>query len=346
MSDHAIAPDRQWLVVANGGTTNLRLHLVDRLTSEVTATQHRALGVADVARGAQRQVLWSALSDGLMHLEAKAGTRLSQLAALGMLTSEVGLVEVPHVEAPAGLPELARHARPIESPEVGGRCVLMIPGVRTPPGEGDADWTDCDMMRGEECETFGAWHLLGRPTPPLMFLWPGSHTKLVALASQGQIARSYTTLAGELLEAIAKHTLVSASLPKEFPAEPELTALAKAEELLETHGLGRLAFLVRLSQVLGRADPSWRAAFWTAAVATDDAWHLARQAMLRAEVPIWVGGRQPLRSLYALALQRRLQQPVLALTQVQADAAAAVGASLVHDLWENPADQKPPVTPP
>ena len=45
------------------------------------------------------------------------------------------------------------------------------------------------------------------------FVWPGSHTKLIEVDPAGRIVRSHTTLAGELLLALARHTLLAASLP-------------------------------------------------------------------------------------------------------------------------------------
>ena len=279
------------LVVANGGTSNLRVHLVNSQESHVVTTVRRSVGVADVARGTEREALWNALSTAVCELEAFSGGSFSKVVALGMLTSEVGLHRLPHVAAPAGPAELAA---------------------------------------GSQCETLGAWHLLGRPSPPLVFVWPGSHTKIVALDEHGRISGSYTTLAGELLQAIARHTLIKASLPSEFPDQVDLDVLAQVTPLVQQHGLARTSFLVRLSHVLGDEQPSRRAAFWTAAVVADDVLHLAKQPILNAAPQILVGGREPLRSLYAESLRQRLIDRVVhVLTDDQAEFAAAIGATVV-----------------
>src|SRR5262249_15271664 len=144
------------------------------------------------------------------------------IVAAGMLSSEVGLVALPHVPAPAGLDELARASAFVSLPEVDDRPILVVPGVRTPAGDGPHGRFEADVMRGEECETLGARAALlaaGRLAPgeEAVFLWPGSHTKLVAADAAGRIARSFTTLAGEILQAVAQHSLVSASLPATLP---------------------------------------------------------------------------------------------------------------------------------
>ncbi len=318
------------LVVANGGTSNLRVHLVNSQESHVVTTVRRSVGVADVARGTEREALWNALSTAVCELEAFSGGSFSKVVALGMLTSEVGLHRLPHVAAPAGPAELAAGSHEFIAQELGGRAVRLIPGVRTSSTNAANDWTDADMMRGEECETLGAWHLLGRPSPPLVFVWPGSHTKIVALDEHGRISGSYTTLAGELLQAIARHTLIKASLPSEFPDQVDLDVLAQVTPLVQQHGLARTSFLVRLSHVLGDEQPSRRAAFWTAAVVADDVLHLAKQPILNAAPQILVGGREPLRSLYAESLRQRLIDRVVhVLTDDQAEFAAAIGATVV-----------------
>ena len=55
------------------------------------------------------------------------------------------------------------------------------------------------------------------PASEHVFLWPGSHTKLVEVDRLGRITRSQTSLAGEFLQAIARHTLIAASLPSQLP---------------------------------------------------------------------------------------------------------------------------------
>ena len=319
----------RWLVVANGGTTNLRVHLVDRAARTVVATVRRPVGVADVARGTAREALWEALRQGVIELEGVAQTGLSHIVAVGMLTSEVGLAKVPHAAAPAGPHELSQAAQRLKSPSLDGPTVVLIPGVMVAAGSGSAGWTESDMMRGEECETLGAWQMLGRPSPPPVFVWPGSHTKVVALDAAGRVSDSYTTLAGELLQAVARHTLIRASLPPELPEQVDLEVLRQVEPIIAQHGLARTGFLVRLAQVLGHEDdPSRRGAFWTAAVVADDALYLARQGILSASVgPIWIGGREPLRTLYAEALRHQLpSRPVHTLSDEQIDSAAALGA--------------------
>jgi 2-dehydro-3-deoxygalactonokinase len=310
----------------------------------VVATARRGWGVRDAAVSAQPHGLAQAVRAVLADVgRAGGGHEPDQIVAAGMLTSEVGLAAVPHVAAPAGLDDLARGAVAQLVPAVAPRPILFVPGVRTPAGPGPDGWAAADLMRGEECETFGALEALfpsagSRPASPVLFVWPGSHTKLVAVDDLGRIVGSYTTLAGELMAALAQHTILAASLPKAWPERPDPEAVAAGARLAQREGLGRAAFLVRIAAVTRTLDPDQRAAFWLGAVVADDVGRLVQyveRISARTQIPvrIWVGGRQPQRGLYTRALAQRVQGTVTMLEDAVAEQASALGALAVAERW-------------
>ncbi len=318
-------------VALDGGTTNTRARLIE--DGRIVATTRRAVGARDTAFSGGPGPLAGAVRACLDELELLAGGPLGPIVAAGMLTAEVGLVAVPHAVAPAGLEELARGLAVRTLPELGGRTVSFIPGVRTPAGPGPDGWAEADVMRGEECETLGAWTLLGRPPGRRVFLWPGSHTKLVELDDAGRIARSHTTLAGELWAAVAGHTLLAASLPAAgaVPERPDPEALEAGRRLVERSGLARAAFAVRLAALGGALGPESRAAFWLGAVVADDAANLLRHPILAGSDPLVIGGRQPQRGLFTRWLKGRYAGPVEVLDDDQADRASALGALAIAE---------------
>jgi 2-dehydro-3-deoxygalactonokinase len=350
-----------WAIALDGGTTNTRARLLHG--SRLVATARRAVGVRDTvlerppsrpaaappaAGPANREALVRAVREvveevrGAWEKEAIAGRSaggapgLAFLVAAGMLSSEVGLVAVPHVLAPAGPDDLARASDIASLPEVDERPILIVPGVRTPTAEGPGGWFDSDVMRGEECETLGARAALiagGRLAPgqSSVFFWPGSHTKLVEVDSQGRIVRSFTTLAGEILQAVAQHTLLAASLPRVLPDQLDRDAAREGAIAAERHGLGRAAFLVRIAALTSTLDEQGRASFWIGAAIAADVTSLADHPILAADRPVFVGGREPLRTLYTSGLARRRAGTVVALDDSLAETASALGACAVAE---------------
>jgi len=317
-----------WVVALDGGTTNTRARLLHE--GRVVATARRAVGVRDAVLSAPgARTLAGAVGDAIAEvLRTAGGVRPDAVVAAGMLSSEAGLAAVPHVVAPAGVDELAAGAVLLDLPEVAAFPLLFVPGVRTPPGDGADGWAEADVMRGEECETLGALERVS-PRGPAAFLWPGSHTKLVGVDGRGRVVGSYTTLAGELTAAVARHTLLAASLPEALPDEPDPAALDAGARLAENEGLGRCAFLVRVAALTGALTQAQRAAFWVGAVVADDAAYLSRHPILRGAVPLWVGGSPTLRRLYTAALADRHAGPVYALADDDAERASALGALAV-----------------
>jgi 2-dehydro-3-deoxygalactonokinase len=350
-----------WAVALDGGTTNTRARLM--LGNRIIATARRSVGVRDSLgadpnhaaapaanpdspplrghRGglvhAVREVLEEVIREEALptwlELLGKdlPHVRPEFIAAAGMVSSEVGLLHVPHVIAPAGLHDLAAGVVTTQLPEVSDLPIYFVPGVRTPAGAGRDGWFHADVMRGEESETRGAYAALttggqiASDESPV-FLWPGSHTKLVEVDGAGRITRSQTTLAGELLQAVARHTLVASSLPASLPEYVDLDAASAGERAVEQDGLGRAAFLVRIAALSQGLNLAERASFWIGAVVADDVINLVRHSMLTPGRSVWVGGRQPLRGLYAATLARRHSGRVVAIPDWLAEAASAMGA--------------------
>jgi 2-dehydro-3-deoxygalactonokinase len=254
------------------------------------------------------------------------------IVAAGMLSSELGLLAVPHVQAPAGIEELASAVVVQTIPEVAALPIHFVPGVRTPPGEGPEGWMLADVMRGEECETVGAlMRLVERGSLELRregvtFVWPGSHTKVVEVDALGRIVRSHTSLGGELIDAVARHTLLAASLPASLPETLDPAAVDAGARVVAEEGLARAAFLVRIAGLLARLNSGERAAFWIGAVVGDDARHMVQHPIFLPARPVWVGGRNPLRTLYADFLASLHSGSVRALDDELAEAASALGS--------------------
>jgi 2-dehydro-3-deoxygalactonokinase len=280
--------------------------------------------------------LADAVRAAIEEVTRQTGTSQPELiVAAGMLSSEVGLLAVPHILTPAGIEELADALVLRTIPEVSAIPVYFVPGVRTPASEDPDGWMRADIMRGEECETLGAvteltrQGLLDPDQDGQVFVWPGSHTKLVEVDRRGRIVRSQTTLAGEFLQAVARHTLVAASLPAGLPLVLDPAAVEAGARATEEQGLGRAAFLVRIAAVGGSLSAEERAAFWISAVVSDDVRSLARHSILTDARQVWVGGREPLRSLYARNLASQTLGRVSRLDDDLVEAASAMGALAV-----------------
>src|SRR6185436_6678909 len=91
------------LICVDAGTTNTRVWLT--AGNRVIARARAAVGVRDTARDGSSKRLREALSELIHQVWRDQDGEPECVIAAGMITSPLGLAEVPHVPTPAGLTE-------------------------------------------------------------------------------------------------------------------------------------------------------------------------------------------------------------------------------------------------
>jgi 2-dehydro-3-deoxygalactonokinase len=198
-----------------------------------------------------------------------------------MITSNVGLCEIPHVPAPAAIDDMARAMREHLVENVWHAPIWFVPGVRNAVEHiGLHNCEAMDMMRGEEVESFALVERLGLNEPTVVVL-PGSHSKFVSIDKDRRIDGCVTTLAGELLHVISHDTILAGSLKEGFAKriDPEmlLAGAASAKKI----GLGRACFSVRILDQFAVYDANARANFLLGAVLGSDLLTLKNSSAIR-----------------------------------------------------------------
>lgn len=294
------------IVTIDAGTTNTRSSLWQ--DGKVVAKVQSEIGVRNTAIDGNNSALKQAVRDTVAGALAKAGVDaadVSLVLASGMITSALGLMELPHVVAPAGIAELARGMLRVDMPEVFSQPIWLIPGVKNQVEQiGLHNHEAMDMMRGEESEVVGLLERLklkGRA----MLIMPGSHTKLVSVDEKRRIVGCATTMAGELLQVLTQNTIISQSLEREFAhtLSPEFI-LAGAAAAQQT-GLARACFSVRTLGQFAKTERDERANFLLGAVLSGDLLALKNSCAIhmRPDTPIVITGKPMLREALALLIQ-------------------------------------------
>lgn len=250
--------------VIDAGTTRTRLRLW--AAGQVQLSLERQVGAANVARDGHAGALHGAVSDLLDQARALGGVQA--VLASGMIGSEIGLLDVPHVSAPASYADLTRALLPHDFPDLGR--VNFVPGVKTVPTHLAPETLHlADLMRGEEVEVIGLRARLGL-RGEVQFMHYGSHAKLIRTDDAG-ILGSVTTLHGELLSGLSGHSVLKSSVTP----LTELTGVddswwRRGLEASVQHGFGRACFMVRLARQQLRCAPDEAASFLLGAVASLD----------------------------------------------------------------------------
>ena len=285
-------------LIVDCGTTNLRVTLLNGNRQRVDAVKAEG-GVRHTAIDGHNGRLRAMLHESICTVLARNGyapADVERCVAYGMITSALGLVEIPHVPAPAGAGDLRAAMQEKAFEDIAPFPIAFIPGVRNFAGPVDlANFSEMDMMRGEEVEAIGLHRLLA-PKGAAMFVLPGTHNKFVSMDEQGRILGCMTSISGELLDAMTHHTILSDAVGGSFvsaQAYDAQYAMAGARECAVS-GLGRAAFAGRILSTLGGEEkPKIQSYLLGAALALDVQ---AMQAFVgdRGDVEAYIAGKAPL----------------------------------------------------
>jgi 2-dehydro-3-deoxygalactonokinase len=187
-----------------------------------------------------------------------------------MITSPLGLAEVPHVQTPAGLNELAAATRRYSFPEITDLPIILIPGARSGPRRCDPETAGTtDVMRGEETLLIGL-HALGLLAPRSILLNLGSHWKVIEFDERARIASSVTSMTGEMIHTAQTQTILAGSVPQERPSAIHKTWLEAGMREQRRSGLARALFCVRLLEQGSDGSAEQRLSFLIGAFLASD----------------------------------------------------------------------------
>lgn len=173
-------------IAIDWGTTNRRAYLIaDGAVADSLRDDRGILSMNP--DGYAAEITW---------LRSRWGDCLVLIA--GMAGSNRGWAEVPYVECPARLGDLAQAVQWIELPRTG-----IVPGLCQRLG-------GPDVMCGEEVQIFGAI-AAGLAPGDALLCQPGTHSKWVRVCD-GAITQFATAMTGELFSLLRQHSLLSAQM--------------------------------------------------------------------------------------------------------------------------------------
>jgi 2-dehydro-3-deoxygalactonokinase len=249
-------------IAVDAGTTNMRVWLVEN--DHVRAHAAAMVGVRNTAQDGHNRQLVETLRGLIEQVSEQVGREVpaaqpASIAAAGMITSPLGLREVPHVAAPADAALMARHAWRGQMPAISDLPLILFPGVRSGEFQSD-EWWQADVMRGEETLCVGLLQTLALP-PPYTILNLGSHWKAIEIDEQGRIARSRTSLSGELIYATQTTTILASAVPDDKLQTLDDAWCEKGMREAERSGVARALFCVRLLELQKQTTPAERMSF-------------------------------------------------------------------------------------
>lgn len=301
-------------ITIDGGTTNTRLSLV--LENEVIKTVkiHAGAGSED------KNYLTDEIKRSIRELcETKIPDRI---LASGMITSDRGLYNLPHISAPAGIRELHRGMHEVKLSEISDIPFVFIPGVKI----SDGTLKHTDMMRGEETELAGLTDSLLSDS---LYVLPGSHSKIIKTDCRGRIIEFKTTLTGEMIWALSNDTILKDAVSLS-QSDTDKEYLIKGYEYCRDSGLNTALFKARvLKNIFGRNECEIYSFFMGALLQSE-----IDEIITAAEGNLIIAGKQQIKTATVTLLRDLCDKKIICISDKTAETATAAGAVKIYEYRE------------
>jgi len=269
-----------YLATIDCGTTNSRVYIVDEQAT-IIASARKQVGVRDTAIAGNNEALKQGLAQTFHAALKEAGLELQDIRLVlssGMITSEIGLLAIPHLVAPVLIDELAANITRVHDTDIFpvDIPVYFVRGIKNPYDPATATMSDVgllDFMRGEEAQVAGLLSHV-KPELPVTMVMLSSHTKFIPINKKREVLGSITTMSGQTYAAIKKETFIGKSIRPEsdFEAKDYFDAeiVANALNWCGKTGFIRSLMMPRFLDVLLETKWYERELFVEALIAAED----------------------------------------------------------------------------
>ncbi len=261
------------------GTTNSRIYLLND-NYNVINKGSKKVGVRDTAINGTNEILKQGLKEIFEKILKNAGLEINEIKfaiTSGMITSEIGLIEISHLWAPAGVYDLAKNIKVVHDLDVFPLDVplIFIRGIKNyfPKNATYKDIRKIDFMRGEETQIAGLLSLYPDFPPPFIVIILSSHTKYIFVTENRKISGCLTTLSGQIYEALKKQTNVGKSIVGIGEKDNnylDTNIVDIAYDVIENVGFLRSLIMPRFMEVLLKTKWYERELFVNSAITAED----------------------------------------------------------------------------
>lgn len=306
------------VLTVDGGTTNTRI---------ILAENKAVKDVIKLSIGARANMenpklfaceMKKAISDLLERNNLDEGD-VEKILASGMITSEFGLCNLPHIFAPAGLKELHENMHEVTIPEISSVPFVFIRGVKT----NGQTFENTDMMRGEETELMG---ILNPDYKKCVYVLPGSHSKIIKVDENGKICDFSTMLTGEMIASLSQYTILKDAVDLKN-SETDTEFLLKGYDYCIKKGVNKALFKTRILKNIYKCNENQTYSFFIGVVLADEI-----EAIINDDCEtVVLGGKSQIKNAMAEILYKRCDKKVISLSDDEVNNSTVCGAIRVYE---------------
>lgn len=308
-------------ITIDGGTTNTRISLVK--SNKTIKTVKLSMGARSGIGGSDE--LKREIKEAVLSLQDILGgnEHIERILASGMITSEFGLYNLPHLSAPAGVAELNLGMHEEIIADISDIPFVFVPGIKA----GGDLLENTDMMRGEETELIG---LCEKLQCGCIYVLPGSHSKLIKTDEQGRVSSFVTTLTGEMIFALSQSTILKDAV--DFSQkETDFKYLDSGYKYCCRKGINEALFKTRVLKNIFKASPCELYSFYLGVVLCAE----INELIKAEENKIIIGGKEQIKNAMIDLLSAHCQKEIVSVPAEDAANAPSRGMIRIYEYNKN-----------
>ena len=303
-------------ITIDGGTTSTRVNLMKN--TEIIDSVKLCIGARDSMENREKYTceLKNAIDKIIMRNSISG---IERILASGMITSEFGLCNLPHITAPAGIDELHEAMYETRIDEISDIPFVFMRGVKL-VGQ---DIDDFDMMRGEETELMG---ILDEKYGECVYILPGSHSKIIKTDDKGKIVSFSTMLTGEMIASLSQGTILKDAVDLGM-GMTDKEYLLKGYEYAEAAGINKALFKVRIMKNILNRSKEEVYSFFMGIVLCDEI-----SGIMKEDVKtVVLGGKEQIKNAMALILKEKSDKVIIELDEKAVEYSTSIGMVRIYE---------------
>ena len=304
-------------ITIDGGTSSTRVNFLKN--GEILDTVKLDIG-ARACIGNRKEYeckIKSAIDEIILRNKASG---VERILASGMITSEFGLCNLPHINAPAGINELHKAMYQTVISEVSDIPFVFMRGVKLD----GKDIDDCDMMRGEETELIG---IMQEKYGTCIYVFPGSHSKIIKTDRHGRIVSFSTTLTGEMIASLSQGTILKDAVDLSVTKKIHGEYLMKGYDYTVSAGINKALFKVRILKNIFNCSNEEVYSFFMGIVLCQEILNIVNED---AETVV-LGGKEQIKKAMALILKEKTNKNIIELDEKTVDYSTSIGMVKIYE---------------
>ncbi|MDR3258613.1 MAG: 2-dehydro-3-deoxygalactonokinase [Fusobacteriaceae bacterium] len=311
------------IITIDAGTSNVRIRLVDG--ENITFEKKSSNGVK-IGKEKFKEKLYESLKEFVKENNIDINY-IEYILASGMITSPLGLQEIPHIYVPVSLNKISQNLVKSKLYEFD---IYLIPGVKVEKEYfKDNNIKSIDVIRGEEVEVFGILKEIEITTDePILIILPGSHNKFIEIKNK-EIIDLTTTMSGEILELMTKYSILKVSVDENYAEELDNKFLKLGNDIGVKYGIGQGSFMLRGLDLNEKFSLNEKQNYLLGLILSEDIKVLEHNKFLdKYKKVIIAGGNNLAKGLYELIKSKNTDKDI---TIIVSDKFATIGALKIYN---------------